>query len=248
MSKDKVSNAVVSRLPVYYRYLSTLEKAGYVRISSQQLGEKMGLTASQIRQDINCFGGFGQQGYGYNVSGLRMRVGEILGMTQTYRMVIVGAGNIGRALSHYKVFARMGFEVGALFDVDERLIGKNEGGKEVLHVERLPEYMMQYPVDVGIVAVPDVAAQGACDMLVAGGVRAIWNFAPIDLTVPDHVVLRSVHLLDALLVLSYYMANQNQRGSMSMPGLHGLPELMPDASNQAERVKKAGRDDAKPRG
>ncbi len=207
MNKEKVSNAVVSRLPVYYRYLSALEKAGYTRISSQQLGEKMGLTASQIRQDINCFGGFGQQGYGYNVSGLKMRVGEILGMTGTYKMVIVGAGNIGRAIAGYKAFQKMGFDVCALFDADPAVVGKLDGGLEVLPMDRLPGYLKQTQIDVGVVAVPDVAAQSACDVLVEGGVRGIWNFAPIDLTVPEHVRLKSVHLLDALLVLSYYMSN-----------------------------------------
>lgn len=205
VAKDKVSNAVVSRLPVYYRYLCTLENLGYVRISSEQLGEKMGLTASQIRQDINCFGGFGQQGYGYNVSGLRMRVGEILGMTRTYHMVILGAGNIGRAISGYKAFADRGFVVDALFDIDPAVIGTFEGAKPVYAMEQLEGYLKSHPVDVGVIAVPDIAAQSAADALVQGSVRTIWNFAPMDLNVPDDVVIRSVHLLDALLVLSYYM-------------------------------------------
>ena len=207
MNKDKISNAVVSRLPMYYRYLSNLEKAGYTRISSQQLGEKMGLTASQVRQDINTFGGFGQQGYGYNVSGLKMCVGEILGLTREYSMVIVGAGNIGRAISNYKAFAKMGFVVKALFDIDPELIGKQDSDREIYPMDELEHYLSEHPVDVGVISVPDVAAQAACDMLVAGGVRGIWNFGPIDLVVPDTVELKSVHLLDTLLVLSYYMAN-----------------------------------------
>ena len=205
--KEKVSNAVVSRLPLYHRYLTTLEKQGYIRISSQQLGEKMGLTASQIRQDINCFGGYGQQGYGYNVSGLRDRVGEILGMTKTYKMVIIGGGNIGRAIAHYKAFENMGFIVEALFDVDAKLIGTTEYDKPVMPMTELQGYLKTHEVDIGVLAVPDTAAPSACDALVAGGVKAIWNFAPIDLVVPEGVVLRSVHLLDALLVLSYYMKN-----------------------------------------
>lgn len=205
MNKDKVSNAVVSRLPLYYRYLCALEKEGYVRISSQQLGKKMGLTASQIRQDINCFGGFGQQGYGYNVSGLRIRVGEILGMTRTYHTVIVGAGNIGRAIAGYKAFEKMGFLVDALFDVNPMVLGEKYE-KPVLPMSELPGYLDSHSVDVGVIAVPDLAAQSACDALAQGGVKAIWNFAPIDLNVPEGVVLRSVHLLDALLVLSYYMS------------------------------------------
>ena len=205
--KDKISNAVVSRLPMYYRYLSNLEKAGYTRISSQQLSERMGLTASQVRQDINSFGGFGQQGYGYNVSGLKMCVGEILGLNRTYSMVIVGAGNIGRAISGYKAFAKMGFAVEALFDVDPELIGKKDAGCEIYAMDMLEGYLAEHQVDIGVIAVPDVAAQSACDVLVAGGVRGIWNFGPIDLVVPPNVELKSVHLLDTLLVLSYYMAN-----------------------------------------
>ena len=207
MNKDKISNAVVSRLPMYYRYLSALEKSGYTRISSQQLGEKMGLTASQIRQDINCFGGFGQQGYGYNVSGLKMCVGEILGLNREYSMAIVGMGNIGRAISHYKAFGKMGFSTCALFDSDPELIGKQDNGMEILSVDTLEDFLKEHKVDVGVIAVPDVAAQAVCDAMVAGGVRGIWNFGPIDLSVPPHVELKSVHLLDALLVLSYYMSN-----------------------------------------
>ena len=224
MNKEKISNAVVSRLPMYYRYLSSLEKAGYTRISSQQLGEKMGLTASQIRQDINCFGGFGQQGYGYNVSGLRMCVGEILGLNRKYAMAIIGFGNIGRAISHYKAFAKMGFEVKALFDTDPELIGKQDNGLTILAMDMLEDYLKRNRIDVGVVAVPDVAAQAACDALVAGGVRGIWNFGPIDLIVPPNVELKSVHLLDALLVLSYYMANpHSERAQFATDVLDDTP-------------------------
>lgn len=208
MPKEKVSNAVVARLPLYYRYLSALETQGYVRISSQQLGEKMGLTASQIRQDINCFGGFGQQGYGYNVTALKMHVGEILGMTSNYRMVILGAGNIGRAIANYKAFEKMEFVVDALFDVNASQMGEISG-KPVLDITELPEYLEANTVDIGVIAVPSDAAQQACDALVQGGVRAIWNFAPVDLVVPPNVSIKSVHLLDALLVLSYYMSNSD---------------------------------------
>lgn len=207
MARGKVSKAVVERLPGYYRYLCALEKMGMVRISSQQLGERMGLTASQIRQDINCFGGFGQQGYGYNVSELRMRIGEILGLTREYHMIILGAGNIGRAISNYESFRRMGFAVRALFDVRADLLDSDAGGKPVLPMGALGEYLKRNSVDVGVVAVPDVAAQGVCDALVAGGVRAIWNFAPVTLSVPEGVAVENVRLLDALLVLSYNMSN-----------------------------------------
>lgn len=207
MAKEKISNAVISRLPVYYRCLCGLEKLGYTRISSHQLGGKLGFTASQIRQDINCFGGFGQQGYGYNVSGLRMRVGEILGLGKDYRMVVLGAGNIGRAISHYEAFPNMGFCVEAVFDIDPGLIGQSVNGHKVQPMAQLPKFLETHEIEMGVIAVPDVAAQSVCDALVQGGVQAIWNFAPIDLTVPEGVVLKSVHLQDALLVLSYFMSN-----------------------------------------
>ncbi|HIS02031.1 MAG TPA: redox-sensing transcriptional repressor Rex [Candidatus Excrementavichristensenella intestinipullorum] len=205
--RNKVPRAVVSRLPAYYRYLINLEKAGLVRISSQQLGERMGLTASQIRQDINCFGGFGQQGYGYNVAELRGRIGAILGLTHKYRCIVVGAGNIGLAVSGYAAFRQIGFVVEALFDVRPQALGYTKGGLPVLSVEQLPQYLAENPIDVGVLAVPEGAAQPMCDLLVKGGVKAIWNFAPVDLSVPDGVTLNSVHLQDTLLVLSYYMTN-----------------------------------------
>ncbi|MEG2710126.1 MAG: redox-sensing transcriptional repressor Rex [Clostridia bacterium] len=206
--RDRVPRAVVSRLPAYYRYLGNLEKAGLVRISSQQLGERMGLTASQIRQDINCFGGFGQQGYGYNVTELKNQIGQILGLTRDYRCIVVGAGNIGQAVSGYKAFREMGFAVEALFDVRPEALGATKGGLPILSLDRLDAYLADNKVDIGVLAVPETVAQSMCDRLVNAGVGAIWNFAPVDLAVPEQVTLQSVHLSDALLVLSYYMQNQ----------------------------------------
>lgn len=207
MPRDKVPNAVVQRLPGYYRYLTILEEIGLVRISSQQLGERMGLTASQIRQDINCFGGFGQQGYGYNVSELRARIGEILGLTRAYRMVIIGAGNIGQAISNYQSFRDMRFEAEALFDISEEIVGRKVGDLFVFPLDALADYLANNAIDIGIITTPKSAAQPVCDMLVEGNVKAIWNFAPVDLSVPEGVSLKSVHLSDALLVLSYHMTN-----------------------------------------
>ncbi|MEG0144548.1 MAG: redox-sensing transcriptional repressor Rex [Clostridia bacterium] len=206
--RDRVPRAVVSRLPAYYRYLGNLEKAGLVRISSQQLGERMGLTASQIRQDINCFGGFGQQGYGYNVTELKNQIGQILGLTRDYRCIVVGAGNIGQAVSGYKAFREMGFAVEALFDVRPEALGATKGGLPILPLDRLDGYLAENKVDIGVLAVPETVAQSMCDRLVNAGVGAIWNFAPVDLAVPEQVTLQSVHLSDALLLLSYYMQNQ----------------------------------------
>lgn len=201
--RRRVSGAVIRRLPGYYRYLGKLERAGAQRISSQELGEQMGLTASQIRQDINCFGGFGQQGYGYNVPELRRRIGDILGLNRAYRMAIVGAGNMGRALLSYGGFRDMRFEVVAVFDSDPELIGRAALGLTIRDVRELPQALAAQPVDIGIIAVPESAAQSVCDQLVAGGVRAIWNFAPVDLAAGPDVAVNSVHLSDSLLVLTY---------------------------------------------
>lgn len=207
MAKNKVPNAVVHRLPGYYRYLTVLEEIGLVRISSQQLGDRMGLTASQIRQDINCFGGFGQQGYGYNVTELRQQIGEILGLNREYHMVIAGAGNIGQAVSNYASFRGMRFFTDALFDQSSDVVGRQVGNLTVKPISELSEYLRKHTVDIGVIATPKGAAQGVSDALVAGGVRAIWNFAPVDIVVPENVAIRSVHLSDALLVLSYHMNN-----------------------------------------
>ncbi|MDO4547519.1 MAG: redox-sensing transcriptional repressor Rex [Clostridia bacterium] len=204
INKKEVSRAVVSRLPNYYRFLSNLEKSGLVRISSQELGNLMGLTASQIRQDMNCFGGFGQQGYGYNVMELRRHIGEVLGLTRKYSMVIVGAGNIGQAVAGYNGFRKMGFSVEALFDEKPK--------DNVRPVSELAQYVRENNTDIGVIAVPEHAAQAVCDTLCANGIKAIWNFAPVNLVVPQHVILRSVHLSDALLVLSYYMKNDFTKG------------------------------------
>ena len=194
--KSRVSDAVVRRLPMYYRHLRELEKAGVVRISSQELGERMNLTASQIRQDINCFGGFGQQGYGYHVANLKERIGEILGLNHEYHVIIIGAGNIGRAVANYTGFAKEGFNVQAMFDVSPALVGIDVHGILVQPMEKL---------DIAVLAVPSAYAQTTCDTLVRGGVRAIWNFAPVDLVLPEGVAVNNVHLSDSLHILSYRM-------------------------------------------
>ena len=207
LHQNKVSLPVIKRLPKYYRYLSEMHQNGVVKVSSSELARMMGTTASQVRQDFNCFGGFGQQGYGYNVAELRGRIGAILGLTHKYRCIVVGAGNIGLAVSGYAAFRQIGFVVEALFDVRPQALGYTKGGLPVLSVEQLPQYLAENPIDVGVLAVPEGAAQPMCDLLVKGGVKAIWNFAPVDLSVPEGVTLNSVHLQDTLLVLSYYMTN-----------------------------------------
>ena len=148
--KSRVSDAVVRRLPMYYRHLRELEKAGVVRISSQELGERMNLTASQIRQDINCFGGFGQQGYGYHVANLKERIGEILGLNHEYHVIIIGAGNIGRAVANYTGFAKEGFNVQAMFDVSPALVGIDVHGILVQPMEKLDAWMETHKVDIAV--------------------------------------------------------------------------------------------------
>ena len=206
--KSRVSEAVVRRLPMYYRHLRELEKAGVVRISSQELGERMNLTASQIRQDINCFGGFGQQGYGYHVANLKERIGEILGLNHEYHVIIIGAGNIGRAVANYTGFAKEGFNVQAMFDVSPALVGIDVHGILVQPMEKLDAWMAAHQVDIAVLAVPSAHAQATCDMLVRGGVRAIWNFAPVDLVLPEGVAVNNVHLYDSLHILSYRMTEK----------------------------------------
>ena len=203
--KSRVSDAVVRRLPMYYRHLRDLEKAGVVRISSQELGERMNLTASQIRQDINCFGGFGQQGYGYHVSNLKERIAEILGLRHDYHVIIVGAGNIGRAVANYAGFDREGFHIQAMFDVSPALVGIDVHGVLVQPMEKLEAWLEAHNVDIAVLSVPKAHAQDTADMLVQGGVRAIWNFAPVDLALPEGVAVNNVHLSDSLHILSYRM-------------------------------------------
>ena len=203
--KSRVSDAVVRRLPMYYRHLRELEKAGVVRISSQELGERMNLTASQIRQDINCFGGFGQQGYGYHVSNLKERIGEILGLNHQYHVIIIGAGNIGRAVANYAGFKKEGFNIQAMFDVSPALVGIDVHGTLVQPMDKLDQWLSAHQVDIAVLSVPSAYAQETADALVRGGVRAIWNFAPVDLTLPDGVAVNNVHLSDSLHILSYRM-------------------------------------------
>ena len=208
--RENISMSVIRRLPRYYRFLHQLKNMGVTRISSKELSEKMGSTASQIRQDLNCFGGFGQQGYGYNVSELRQYIAGVLGLDRRYRVVIVGAGNIGRAVAAYPSFQKRGMDVVALFDVDPELVGQTlPNGAPILHAQGLKEYLGAHSCRVGIVATPGQVAQEAANMLVEGGVRAIWNFAPVDLKVPSHVVVNNVHLTDSLYVLLYKLKEKD---------------------------------------
>lgn len=201
MKERKVSEAVIRRLPRYYRQLELLNAENVERISSSELAQQMGLNPSQVRQDLNCFGGFGQQGYGYPVQNLHKEIASILGLTRNYRLVIVGAGNIGQALAKYEGFAQKGFEVIALFDVDEALIGQTINEKPILPVEQLSDFIKENNVDIGIITARRRSAQEIADIMVSAGIRAIWNFVPMDVTAS--VPIENIQLSDSMFVLSY---------------------------------------------
>ena len=203
MKKDKISSAVIRRLPRYYRHLDELLRAGTVRISSSSLAKSMGLTASQIRQDLSCFGGFGQQGYGYNVERLRAEVADILGMNRDHTVAILGAGNLGRALMENFHFERCGFTLEVAFDTDPTLIGKQLADIPVLDVAELEDYLKTNRTDVAVLTVPGPVAQDLAHRLSQAGVGGIWNFTNMELAVSDSTAVENVHFADSLLTLSY---------------------------------------------
>ena len=204
-----VSEAVIRRLPGYYRHLRELESEGIKQISSQELGERMKLTASQIRQDINCFGGFGRQGYGYSVSELRAHIGKILGVDHAHQLAIIGAGNIGRAVALSDSFPTNGFQTIAIFDSDAKKVGTTIGGITIQNVETMGAYLSDHPIDIAVLAVPIGRAQQVAEDLYASGVRAIWNFVPADLKLPADTSIVNVHLEEGLEILSFKMKQKN---------------------------------------
>lgn len=210
MEKNKnISMAVIKRLPKYYRYLDELMRNEVDRISSKELGEKIGFTASQIRQDLNCFGDFGQQGYGYNVTELYNQIKSILGLDKGYKAALVGAGNIGQAVSNYSRFEDLGVRIDAIFDANPKLIGMKIRDVEIRDIDEMKPILESKKIDIGIICVPRKNAQNVADDLIKGGVRAIWNFAPVDLIVPDHVEVENVHLSESLMTLIYLLNEQN---------------------------------------
>jgi redox-sensing transcriptional repressor len=210
MKKEKISSAVIRRLPRYYRYLNDLYNAGTVRVSSEALARSMGLTASQIRQDLSCFGGFGQQGYGYNVERLRSEVADILGMNENHTVVILGAGNLGRALIENFPFRSSGFRLVAAFDIDPVLVGTRLGGVPVYHIDMLKEYMQEHKVDVAVLTVPAQVARDSATVLMESGIEGIWNFTNVELPRVgyEHVKVENVHFADSLLTLSYMISEE----------------------------------------
>ena len=210
MEQRKISRAVISRLPRYYRYLGDLLEAGVERISSNDLSKKMQVTASQIRQDLNNFGGFGQQGYGYNVKYLYTEIGKILGLDKDHNFIIIGAGNLGQALANYASFERNGFILKSLFDVNPRLEGVTIRGIPVRMLDELEGYLQENDIEIAALTLPKSKAEDVADVLVANGIKAIWNFAHTDLTLPKDVIVESVHLADSLMKLSYNISQHNE--------------------------------------
>ncbi len=203
MQSREISQAVIRRLPRYYRYLGELLENGVERISSNDLSKRMKVTASQIRQDLNNFGGFGQQGYGYNVKYLYTEIGKILGLEDNHNMIIIGAGNLGQALANYAAFEKRGFILKGIFDVNTSLKGTKIRGVEIRMMEELKEFIKSNEVEIAALTIPKERAVDVANVLVDNGVRAIWNFAHTDLNLPEHIIVENVHLSESLMRLSY---------------------------------------------
>ena len=203
VGEKEISQAVIGRLPRYFRYLGELKDAGVERISSQELSELMKVTASQIRQDFNNFGGFGQQGYGYNVEFLCDEIGKILGLDKKHHLIVIGSGNLGQALANYVNFERRGFIIKGLFDMNTSLQGKTVRGMQVQSMENMGEFVRENNIDIAVLTIPKSSAVDIADKLVSFGIKAIWNFAHVDLNVPEGVIVENVHLSDSLMKLSY---------------------------------------------
>ncbi len=208
-SKENISQAVIRRMPRYYRYLGELLDEGIERISSKELSNMMKVTASQIRQDLNNFGGFGQQGYGYNVKYLYQEIGKILGLDETHKLIILGAGNLGHALANYVKFEKRGFVTVGLFDIREDVVGKKIRDIEIYSSDLIEEFIDTHEVDIAALTLPKEEANRVAQIVVNKGVKAIWNFAHVDLEVPDDVVVQNVHLADSLMQLSYMLSKKH---------------------------------------
>ncbi len=208
--QKQISTAVIKRMPRYYRYLGDLLDAGVERISSGELSTLMKVTASQIRQDLNNFGEFGQQGYGYNVSYLYQEIGKILGIDKRHPMIVLGAGHLGQAIANHYDFLRRGFEVVALFDVDPDLKGVEVNGMPVRMMDELDDFVRNHNIDIAILTLPKSSAQEMAERVTSLGIKAIWNFAPFEAELPKGTIVENVHLSDSLMTLSYRIAEQKK--------------------------------------
>ena len=210
MQGREISQAVIRRLPRYYRYLGDLLENGVERISSNDLSKRMKVTASQIRQDLNNFGGFGQQGYGYNVKYLYTEIGKILGLGENHNMIIIGAGNLGQALAKYATFDRLGFVLKGLFDVNPELKDTVIRGVRVRMMDEFKEFISHNEIEIAALTIPKEMAVDVANLLVENGVHAIWNFAHTDLNLPDNIIVENVHLSESLMQLSYNISRYRQ--------------------------------------
>ncbi len=207
MEEKEISQAVVSRLPRYFRYLGELKDEGIERVSSQELSDIMRVTASQIRQDLNNFGGFGQQGYGYNVGYLYDEIGKILGLHKEHHLIIIGAGHLGQALVNYMNFERRGFIFKGIFDINSQLHGTQIRGIAVRPMQEMESFVRENDIDIAVLAIPKNSAVEVAEQLVSYGIKGIWNFAHVDLHVPKDIQVENVHLSDSLMKLSYNLVS-----------------------------------------
>jgi redox-sensing transcriptional repressor len=203
--EKKIPDIVIKRLPIYYRFLTNLHQMGISRVSSKDLGKKMGITSSQVRQDFFNFGSFGLQGYGYDVDQLRQEIGNILGLDIQRTMIIIGAGHLGQALARHSAFEKDGYGVIGVFDVNPHLIGEKIRDIEIMHVNRISEFVSENKVDIAVITVPRTYAREVADIIIELGIKGIWNFTSVKLAVPDDVAVENIHLSDSLMTLGYYM-------------------------------------------
>ena len=208
IQQKKVSDAVIKRLPRYFRYLADLKENNVLRISSKALGEKMGFTASQIRQDLSCFGEFGQQGYGYNIEFLYNEIKKILGVDKKFATVIIGAGNLGQAIANHAEFEKRGYFLKGIFDVNKELVGGTINGIEIIDMKKLPQFLKDFNIDIAVLTVPQKVTCKVAREIIELGIKGIWNFSAMDIKAPDDVVVENVHLSDSIMVLGYKITNK----------------------------------------
>ncbi|MEL4105314.1 redox-sensing transcriptional repressor Rex [Oscillospiraceae bacterium WX1] len=209
--EKKIPDIVIKRLPIYYRFLSNLHQMGISRVSSTDLGKKMGITSSQVRQDFFNFGSFGLQGYGYDVDQLRQEIGSILGLDNRHSMIIIGAGHLGQALARHPAFEKEGYSVVGLFDIDASLIGEKIRDIEIQHVNKIADFVNHNDVDIAVITVPLTYAKEVADLVIGLGIKGIWNFTSVKLTVPEDVAVENIHLSDSLMTLGYYMKEMKEK-------------------------------------
>ena len=213
MEEKEISRAVIGRLPRYLRYLGELDDRGVERISSQELSEQMKVTASQIRQDLNNFGGFGQQGYGYNVKFLYEEIGKILGLDKKHNLILVGAGNLGQALAGYVNFEKRGFIIRGIFDKNERMIGEKIRNIPIMSMRHMADFVKENNIDIAVIAIPKSAAVEVAKELSQCGIKAIWNFSHVDVNGPEDIVVENVHVSESLMKLSYNIRERELKNS-----------------------------------